>query len=126
MTEAKLQARLLRALRTKFLNFVVFKHSELISTGVPDISVNGRGQTTWLEVKVGRPGFNAKGLQTEVLLRLERAGCRIFYVVYREGRAGRSTEVWRPRDLTTGEALRSAPGFDHGLVVDFLEHEHGV
>lgn len=133
MTEATLQRGLLKTLRKAFPGFVIFKHSEVIGTGVPDISVNGRGLTVWLEVKVARPKINAKGLQVEMMRRLAR-NCRVYYVVYHQFNLGELTDDREtlivhpafinlsPSTFCTGanEVLARGSGFDHGVVINFL------
>ncbi len=52
MTEAKIVRKIVAHLRASLPGAVVFKHADLVTAGVPDISVTFRGKTVWLEVKL--------------------------------------------------------------------------
>lgn len=54
MTERELKAKLVRKIRQQLRGAVVFRHEDLWTAGIPDISITWRGKTIWLEVKVVR------------------------------------------------------------------------
>lgn len=60
MTEAQLVARVVKYLRTRFREAVVFKHNDRITAGVPDISITRRPRVTWLEAKMFRTAHPAE------------------------------------------------------------------
>lgn len=77
MTEAEFTSRkLLPALREAMPNAVCLKHCDLMSGGIPDLSVTRfdtgpYARTVWAEVKLtNRPGVMFKPLQVEMLKRL--------------------------------------------------------
>lgn len=123
MTEAVVQRGLLKALRLAFPSFVIFKHSEVLFSGVPDISVNGNNVTSWLEVKLAKPTLKSKGIQSLNMSRLSRNG-HAYYVVYTE-RAGivAETAILYPGDHSV---VWSTPGIDHAMVVSFIRRIHAV
>lgn len=77
--EGQLTQELVRALRKKLPNSVVFKHADGITYGIPDISVTWLGSTTWLEVKRGR--VEGRIIQNRTLQNLEEQG-NAFYILY--------------------------------------------
>jgi hypothetical protein len=120
MTEASLQRGLLQALRAAFPKFVIFKHSEVLFSGVADISITGNKITSWLELKLAKPVIKSKGIQQLMMQRLARAG-HAYYVVYTEKNMTMETSVVRPIDMGV---VRVSQGVDHLMVVDFVRGLH--
>jgi hypothetical protein len=54
MNEAKVVRDVLTNLKRLLPGAVCFKHNDLSTAGIPDISINFRGRTTWIEVKLSR------------------------------------------------------------------------
>jgi hypothetical protein len=117
-TEGHLKEALVKKLR-EVPSFVILRHEDSSTSGIPDISVTGRGATSWWEVKYGRPEFTSKGIQELTMLRLSRAGIAN-YIIYRETADGKTKQVSiaRPANLHTKESWDTVLGFDHDWVVN--------
>jgi len=120
--ENKLCGELVRALRLTLPQFVVFKHADLVTSGIPDISVTGLKRTLWLEVKFANPGVIDRGIQAATMKRLGRAGLA-YYVIYSAGYD--ATYVCSPEQLERFHVnyVQVTRGYDHGAVVAFVKHE---
>jgi hypothetical protein len=59
MTESKWTSQFVKSLR-QHPGFVVLKHSDRFTAGVPDISVTYRDRTLWLEVKKNKQSRRPK------------------------------------------------------------------
>jgi hypothetical protein len=69
-TEAQFTGSLLRELRRRMPEAVVFKFNDRFTSGIPDCSVTLDGITTWFELKVGTN--HVTRIQWETLRRLKR------------------------------------------------------
>lgn len=137
MTEKKLCTDLVAALAAP--GFLVFKHHDESTAGVPDISVNGAARTVWVEVKYVRPDSSVerevtkRQVQWANMRLLEHAtGARALYVVYEERSPGEFvTTVHRPSSLSNlfnqgmawpapAYALRHFEGKAHREVANLL------
>lgn len=121
MIEADLQRKQLRLLRAALPGYVIFRHADLITSGIPDLSVTGCGETLWLELKHANPGIKGTGLQARNLRLLHSAGGNAFYVVYDAVR--RATYITRPDDVDNrvAAAVHVGEGYPnmHALL-DFI------
>jgi len=70
--EKTLQAQLAKALRQAMPGSVVFRHEDVMTAGIPDISVTWHGRTFWLELKAF--GGKTRGIQALTIGRLGRVG----------------------------------------------------
>ena len=70
MTESQFSAKLLRALRQRMPNAVVWKLNDRFTSGIPDAVVVYEGMATWLEMKMKHGPLSA--IQYETLKRLKR------------------------------------------------------
>jgi len=116
MNEASVTARLVQAVRS-LPGFVVFKHNDAKTAGIPDVSVTARGLTTWIEVKVGET-IEGRQVQEITMMRLDRASQGgAIYVLYSEGR----TLIIKPGGLLIDS---SDVNHDHKLVCAWLIKRH--
>ena len=109
--EGELTQRLVKAIRKGLPNSVVFKHSDRVTYGIPDVSVTWLGSTTWLEMK--RIAVSGAAIQHARMCQLATQG-RAFYVVFQEV----GSEVRTPE----GKAVFRAATDDD--VVRFLRMTH--
>lgn len=119
LSEAKLVAALMKALGPELPGYVIIKHHDTITAGVPDLSVTGRGRTTWLEVKYANPKIYFRGAQSELMKKLYASGSA-FYVVYRENPD--AVEIVAPSNLE--HPILTAAGHDHRAVAAFINRQH--
>ena len=82
MNEASLKQALVALMRAELAPFVIFRHEDRITSGIPDISVTGNRHTSWWEVKFANPDFKCPGIQELTALRLAAAGHACFFVIY--------------------------------------------
>lgn len=124
-SEAKLKAKLIKAIRTAHPDWVVIAHQEMTTHGVPDLSVTGFGRTTWLECKLAKPVLKSKGVQDVTCLKLEAAGRNCYYIVWYEAREYTETLIVKPSVVFEERWLKdyevAKTGYDHTAVVEFLE-----
>lgn len=101
MTEAQFTNKVVTYLRSK--GYVVFKHSDNFTKGIPDFSVTCFGNTTWFESKLLRRHETAitraheNKVQLEVMRLLELNG-RAYYLCAQE----KVVAIWLPSNLSAG------------------------
>ena len=74
MNENTIKDELVKRLRRAAPRFVVFRHEDRFTAGIPDISMTGRGATSWWEVKYLNPRLHSYGLQELTMKRLASPG----------------------------------------------------
>ncbi len=129
MNEKTLVTGLTQTLRKELFGAVVFNHADLVTAGIPDVSVTWNGWTTWLEVKYANPSFEVTGIQNLTMRRLASQGLA-WFIIY-DRMTIKQTLIVHPQYIVTGtykvHALKlpidfpSADGFNHQSVVDFLK-----
>jgi hypothetical protein len=82
---------------------VAFKHAEVLTAGIPDLSVTAHGVTAWLEVKYLRRSKQLKDIIKELQIitcfqLAQHSGGRCWIAVYEE-RQPRWLTIWQPRCL---------------------------
>lgn len=121
-----LKGKLVEQIKLIVPGFVILAHQDLVTGGIPDLSLSGYGRTTWWEVKhsVDRK-FDTKGIQELTCLRLAAASyCR--YIIYVEKNGLKQTLIIHPRNLKTLDPEDSCIGFDHKWVVNFMRGVHNA
>jgi len=105
MTEATVCTSLRAALLRLLPGAIIYKHHDLSTKGIPDLSVNWHDRTAWIEVKLMKPTepvaafkkhFEAVQLANAVLL--ERQVMTLYFVTYPINGELRAV-LWRPTDL---------------------------
>jgi hypothetical protein len=121
MTEAILKAALVAHLRKNLPGFVIIRHEDRLTSGVPDISVSGNGRTTWWEVKLA-PGFKSKGIQKLTLLKLSLSGYARYIIYDKSG----SVYIVQPKDLDCWDIDYSMKSIvdNHASVCGFIQGVH--
>jgi hypothetical protein len=112
MHESKYSSGLVKHLQEHLGGSVVFKHSDQLTCGIPDISVNWRTKTTWLEIK--REGGKIRGLQDRNMKRLAAVTGNAFYVVYSD------TDVKIVHPVSEEVAFYGAGHKNHAIVGEFI------
>lgn len=124
MKEDKPKSELTLLLRQELIGFVIFRHEDKSTYGVPDTSVTGKGKTSWLEIKLANPDFKSHGQQELTMRRLANAGHYARYIIYEMDSDGaKRTRIVHPKDLANWRTVDFWAGFDHQSV---LEHIRGV
>jgi hypothetical protein len=119
LNESDLSRKLVKALRTVLEpeGFVIFKHNQRTGVGVPDISVTGKGSTSWWEVKHLRGGrLIQRGVQSFMMGKLGHAGEARYIMFYDDHTT-----------ITDGDQneLISWPKFaDIEMIVDYVRWVH--
>ena len=117
MTEATVRAALVKKLRF-YKDWLVLRHEDHYTSGIPDISITGNKITSWWETKYQK-GFSLenKGIQRYTLEQLARHGFA-YYVIY----TPEQVAVVGP-DLENPTIF---PGLNHPRVVEFIRKVHGL
>jgi hypothetical protein len=125
VTEASLKSAFCQQARAELKGFVVIRHEDRFTHGIPDTSVTGRKKTSWWEAKYANPHFQSKGIQELTMLRLGVAGFA-FYVLYYEKGEIRRTYIVDPPDIgkDVNSWTRYADGFNHKWVIEFIKEVH--
>ena len=76
MNEASLTRSLVKALERELPGCVVFKHFDVVTTGMPDLSVTWGRRTCWVEVKYDEGEVGADQIVT--MRRLAQVGVAFF------------------------------------------------
>jgi len=127
MTEAVLKSELVKQARESLPKFVIQRHEDRITHGVPDISVDGNKVGSWIEVKFANPTFKTRGIQELTMSRLSRA-THAYYVVYADVKGVRRTYIVEPEKIGSpmDEWGTYTTGFDHKWVVEYIKEVHNV
>lgn len=99
MTEATLKSTLVTKLRSSLDGFVILRHEDRFTGGIPDMSVSGMGRTSWYEVKFANPTFERKGVQDLTLQRMAKAGLAHYIIFHIVGNNLRYTRLVRPDEI---------------------------
>jgi hypothetical protein len=113
VTEASLKGDLVEKLRKKQPTWVIFRHEDKSTSGIPDISITGRGNTIWIEVKFANPDYKSTGIQELTMLRLASQG-KAFYLIYN-----------KPKDMAmlVPPRLFHVPEQHYGMISEGLDHD---
>ncbi len=106
MTEANLVRSIIESLKKAFPRAVTFKHCDLMTAGIPDISVSFAEQNTWIEVKLFKE-HETKSTVSKHFDRLQLATMRLleaqgqaFYLIGEQRRAvGTALGLWSPATI---------------------------
>jgi hypothetical protein len=131
VNEAGLKTKLLEKARMNVPSFVWIRHEDRFTAGIPDLSVAGKGYVSWWEIKYAHPDFPSSGTQELMLIRLQGAMGRAFYIIYCEAGASpnvpqKHVRIVAPKDLVEWDtkALKTIPGFNHEAVVEYIKEAH--
>ena len=144
LTEHDLLDDLLELLRAKIIGIII-KHSDGLTSGVPDVSVSARGRqwvqgpglvpgpkmTTWYEAKHVTKGIiEQTDLQRVTCSRLAGAS-QCWYIVWEKSGDDLRTCMVKPASVKkdgtyTVEDGYWVPGYDHQFVLRFIQRVHGI
>jgi hypothetical protein len=140
--EAELKAKFMNRVRELEPNWRCFRHEDILTGGIPDVSTTGNKRTCWLEFKHATPNFTTNGLQEITCRDLSIVGF-CYHVIFHEGRTKPSnmefkqTVIISPshvrgkkgnmKDILNGSACFSCSGFDNDFIINFLrKFVHGT
>lgn len=106
MTEATITVEVMRMLKEHLKVPVIFKHHDISTSGIPDMSITYGGLTFWIELKLLKEGESRakflrhfEPLQLAECRLLERQG-RCFYLLAQEAKGQKTAaELWSPARL---------------------------
>lgn len=126
--ESHIKADLVKELRASLPRFVIIRHEDRITSGIPDISATGGGFTTWIECKFADPKFQSKGIQELTMSRLSLAAFQAIYIVWRIHKGHKFTYKVHPGDI--GKPFEGwtnyKEGFDHKWIAEIIKETHNV
>lgn len=122
MRETDLTQELVAALRRGLAGSVVFKHTDMATAGIPDISATWLGSTTWIEGK--RETIRGSHLQSLTMRNLRLAGYAI-HVVWLEDYVF-VVDPLLIKEWWKDQAESLAKGRDVSVVVEYLRAEHAA
>lgn len=103
--------------------YMAFRHEDVRSVGIPDISVTSHRFTSWWETKHATPDFYTFGLQELNCKRLAQVGfCR--YIIWFETPEVCKTLIVHPKHLTDLTPEAEAVGHDHHFITEFMRSVH--
>lgn len=130
--EGDLKAALQAQAKVTLVGYHSFYVAGVGRDGIPDLVFNGRGRTSWWEVKHATPRFEGTEQQErECLLLSATSACR--YLVYYEKADGsnKMTYIFHPRevqrkkgDLRTMTAEAWTTGHDHAWACEQIRRHH--
>lgn len=107
---------------------VLFRHEDVFTHGVPDISATWRNGTSWWEAKYADPYLEDwRGVQWQMMKDLETNNPgRAFYIIWFKTVTTERTLIVAPSDMNewTSKAIRTFTGFDHASVAEFIRGVH--
>jgi hypothetical protein len=122
MNEATLKAELVKIARAAMNGYVIIRHEDRGTYGIPDISATGNGKTSWWEAKFANPDFNSKGIQDLTMLRLANVGLARYIIYEITKEKDKFVHIVHPRDLAKWrESGEMSVGFDHLWVISKIK-----
>lgn len=128
-TESKLKKDLALLLTYTFPGAVIFKHSDAVTAGIPDLSITWEFGTVWLELKHVTPKkrLKSRGIQRQTAIELARF-TPTWYVIYAEepylSEMLHKTYIIHPKDIDLYRNSLGVDGHNHYFVADFLRQNH--
>lgn len=130
--EAKLKSNLMIMLRQALPKYVLFRHEDKFTSGIPDISITGFAKTSWFEVKHATPDFDSPGIQELTMLRLAAAGFHARYIIFTEDKNGdfKKTFIIHPKYIKLfsqkdGVAVEaSCLDFNNKFLLEYIRGVH--
>lgn len=125
ISEATLKSELAKLARVVLAPWIIFRHEDKFTHGVPDFSITGNRRTSWLEAKFANPKFETKGIQELTMLRLAKNGIA-FYPVYSLVDGCKMTYLVHPSEIGKPRTTWSncVEGFNHLWVLEEVKKEH--
>lgn len=123
--EAALKSALMQVIKQQLPGFVALRHEDVRTSGIPDLSLDGNGWSSWWEIKHATPHVSSIGIQELTCLRLAAANyCR--YIIYYENKLGvaKRTLIVHPKHLHTLLPEAFTEGHNHRFVVEFMKKMH--
>lgn len=106
--------------------YTALRHEDVRTCGIPDLSLTGKGKTTWWECKYADPYFESKSIQLLTMRRLAYCGFAR-YIVWQIRDERRMTMIVHPEHLRY-ELIAEATSddFDHQFIINYMKrvHEH--
>ena len=104
MNEREIAEKVLTDLRRNLPGYVIIKHNDVGTKGIPDVQINGLDRTSWAELKLLRRGDSLKRINKaqQLVFCHELATVnhgRCWVVVFEETETDLFTSVWQPRIL---------------------------
>lgn len=125
INEASLKSTLVKIARAELYGYVIERHEDRFTHGIPDICITGNHKNTRWEAKHANPGFKVKGVQELTMSRLDLANHARF-IVYYEKDGNRFTYIVHPKEIghdrTTWKEWTY--GFNHNWVVSKIREAH--
>jgi len=123
--EAALKSRLVQTIKLRLPSFVLFRHEDVRTAGIPDISLTGNKFDSWWECKHGTPNFPSTHLQE---LRMKQLAVQGFarYVIWMEEADGslKRTLIVEPKHLYDLTPEYECNGFSIEFVVEYMKQVH--
>jgi hypothetical protein len=127
LTEQILKSELCAHLRRQLPFSEVYRIEDQSMVGIPDMIVNWRGCSTWIEGKHAKPKIRTKHRsQTVIMDRLSRAS-RAFYVVWGEAAGELRTFLVEPAVVLANAWHLDLPhlrGINHEAVAQRIRETH--
>ena len=113
-------------LNAQLPEFLILRHEDVRTSGIPDISINGLKRTSWLEVKHADPTIDLHPeLQELTCRRVARKSFYCRYLVYFENGNGlKRTMLIHPDNIHSMSPDQWTVGFDHRWVAECLRKVH--
>ncbi len=120
MNEATVTRSTMRALEEVMPGGVGFKHFDVATDGVPDITWTWNKRTCWLELKYDRGEVRAT--QVVTMRRLAQMGLAFYVSFDYDGNGAPETFVWDPRFKEPQSSLR-IEGHHYVSVAQFVRNQ---
>jgi len=123
--ESVLKSKMMIAIKLGLPGFIAFRHEDVRSVGIPDLSLTGNGRTSWWEAKYDDDdGFKSTGIQELTMCRLARHG-HARYIVWENKKNIRRTLIVHPTNIGTCVPEVFCRGFDMSWLIDYMQNTHG-
>jgi hypothetical protein len=129
MNEADLKGQLVHTGRQLLRNYVILRHEDQFTSGIPDVSFTGDTRTAWMEAKVINPAHpypRSRKIQKLTCARLAAVGI-CWYVIWDLRNDSKRTWIVHPQLILEERNFESTSimmlGFDHHATVEFVRSQ---
>lgn len=124
MTEGTLKDAMVKKLRELLPGYVIIRHEDRFTAGIPDISITHNKRTSWWEVKFADPTFTSSGQQELTMLRLSTHG-HAHYIVMDARQDRKRTWILTVEEFKTWPGEGSVrEGFDYSWIAEEVKVLH--
>jgi hypothetical protein len=119
--EAVLKSDFVTKCKQHMRGAVVFRHEDVRTAGIPDMSITWNNMTSWWEAKHATPRFASTGIQELTLSRLAANGFARYLIWYETAKTPKQTWIVHPINISEYASVQEVAFYGFNTE-DLIEH----